>query len=205
MIPRDPITKWTSILSAGLLSLHYGAVGVFKAEDYIEDTFKRTKAAIIDDIAISNGYAPKVGNYTVDEARASLDDIRVYIDDAAQRHFKKSRLTLTQFKKLLASVVLNESTHLSDALSEAGAVGLGQVMPFNTKICGLKTTKQLIDPETNVDCAAQILAANLSSTKGDIDGALALYNWGKLPGGKNGPLPAETAKYIRDVKQDYLS
>lgn len=205
MIPNNFVTRWTSIVSASLVGLHYGAVGVFTAEDAASSAFQRTKAAIVHDIATANGYAPMVGSYLVDEAKASRGDIEQYVDDAAFRNYKKSTLTLTQFKKFMRAVVLNESAHSSDALSLAGAIGLGQIMPFNVKICGFGNAKQLVDPESNIECTAVILSTLLQRTKGNLDDALSLYNWGKLPGGKNGPLPAETRKYIAAVKGDYLA
>ena len=203
MIPNNFATRWASIITAAGVSLHYGAVGVFKAEDAISKTLSNTKRAIIHDLATANGYAPMIGGYIVDEARASLDEIQVFIDDAALRHYKKSPFSLNQFRKLLKAIALNESTHNNEALSLAGAIGVGQIMPFNVKICGLNNAKHLIDPESNVDCMAQIVAKLGNGTKGDLDSILSLYNWGKLPGGKNGPLPAETKKYIADVLQDY--
>jgi soluble lytic murein transglycosylase-like protein len=68
--------------------------------------------------------------------------------------------------------------------------------------------KDLIHPEINIDCGAQIFAAALRQSKGDIRGALSLYNWGYLPGaidkktGKPRVMPAETVKYINDVMGD---
>jgi soluble lytic murein transglycosylase-like protein len=203
MIPNNFVTRWASVGSAMLVGVHYGAVGVFKAEDMALEAFKHTKAAIVHDIASANGYAPMIGTYLVDESKASRADIEGWIDESAARHYKRSKLTLTQFKKLSRSVVLNESAHSSEALSLAGAIGVGQIMPFNVKICGLDNAKQLVDAESNIDCHAQILAALLDRTNGNIEQALSLYNWGKIAGGKNGPLPAETRKYIAAVISDY--
>lgn len=207
-LPQTKIEWAFYSMIGGALGLHCTAVAVFKAEDFLSDHYRSTKAAIIDDIARNNGYAPMIGSYVVNEAKASRGDIERYIADASFRHYQKSGKTLNEFKRLLSSVVLNESVHNSDALSKAGALGLGQVMSFNVGMCGLNNAKDLINPESNIDCSAQILASNLKTAKGDEAGALSLYNWGYLPGSKDKKgiaraMPAETKKYIGAVLEDY--
>lgn len=186
------------VVHASAVCMQYTSSHIFAAESYAGDYFRATQRAVIHDVAVNNGYALAVGAYTVDESRASREDIEQFISDASFRHASKARISRADFQKLLASIVLNESAHNSEALSRAGAIGVGQVMPFNSKLCGLVSAKDLVDPESNVDCSAQIIAANLAKVGGDKEKALMLYNWGRLPDAKH-TLPAETAKYVSAV------
>lgn len=75
---------------------------------------------------------------------------------------------------LLAAVVQTESAFNPRALSAAGAMGLGQLMPATARACGLADP---FDPAQNLDCAAWLLADLL--TKYDLPLALAAYNAGE--------------------------
>jgi len=187
-----------------------GGQRIFQAERDLLAKGRSTIQGVKDDFARENGYAPMIGSYIVDEGRASHGDIKRWVENAAVRyHARGTGLTENQFRRLYASIVLNESTHNSDALSKKGAIGVAQVMPLNIETCNLKSVKDLIEPESNVDCGGQILAANLRTAKGDISVALALYNWGYVPGsidkktGKPRIMPEETKKYIAAVIKDY--
>ena len=198
--------QWTGgTVVAGGEYIELGGRKIFETEDKILTAFSSTIQGMEDDFARSRGYAPMIGSYIVDEARASHGDIKRWIDEASFRHYRESGVSEKEFKRVYRSVVLNESTHNSDALSKKGAVGVAQIMAVNIETCNLSSVKDLINPEINIDCGAKILAAAFKAAKGDIRGALALYNWGYLPGsidkrtGKPRVMPAETKKYIEDV------
>lgn len=103
---------------------------------------------------------------------------------------------------LFRAVIKAESAQDHDALSRKGALGLGQVMPFHVDTCNLKSARALLEPASNLLCAAKILKSNLNKAKGDKRMALSLYNWGKMPG-KNGAMPEETKNYINTVIRYY--
>lgn len=74
---------------------------------------------------------------------------------------------------LIAGLVEIESVGVPDAVSRAGAVGLGQIMP-SPLIAGRPTADELRNPATNVEWTCRILAANRTRL-GTQAGALAAY------------------------------
>ncbi len=97
-----------------------------------------------------------------------------------------------------------ESNFDQAAVSPAGAIGVFQLMPATAAGLG-------VDPynlEQNIDGGVRYLSQLLSQFGGDVQKALAAYNWG--PGNlakaiaANGSdwlshLPAETSKYIAQI------
>jgi len=85
-------------------------------------------------------------------------------------------------RSLLLAVIIYESGCRATVISGAGAVGLGQVMPSDNRvsakynISGRPTTAQLMDPETNLFAAANILAGALRAYAGNEANGLARYN-----------------------------
>ena len=78
--------------------------------------------------------------------------------------------------ELLASLVLTESSFRKSARSHVGAVGPAQIRPdYWRSFCG---AEDLLDPEQNIYCGAQILSHLLERCKGDQTCALAAYNVG---------------------------
>ena len=101
---------------------------------------------------------------------------------------------------LLRSVATTESGGDPYAKSKAGAEGLFQFMPGTAKDMGLKGA-EVNDPAKSAEAAAKYLSQLLSQTGGDLNSALAAYNWGignvKKKGLENAP--AETRNYIPKV------
>lgn len=77
--------------------------------------------------------------------------------------------------ELLKRVTRVESQFNPNAKSEAGALGLMQVMPSNMKGTG---TTNLLDPAQNIKAGAQILAENLKAAGGNVREALLMYHGG---------------------------
>lgn len=78
--------------------------------------------------------------------------------------------------ELLASLVLTESSFRKTVRSHVGAVGPAQVRPdYWGAFCG---APDLLDPEQNVYCGAQVLSHFIERCEGDHDCALAAYNTG---------------------------
>lgn len=98
---------------------------------------------------------------------------------------------------LLSAVASIESGYNANARSNAGAVGLMQLMPSTAAGLGVDAT----NPAQAVDGAARILSSNLKKF-GTIPLALAAYNAGAGAVTKYGGVPpyAETQSYVRKVQ-----
>ena len=116
------------------------------------------------------------------------------IEDAARRHGVDPRL--------LTALVWTESAFRVDAVSPAGAIGLGQLMPGTAAGMGVDPH----DPIQNIEGAATYISQQLRSF-GEIDLALAAYNAGPGRVVKSGGVPniAETQAYVRIVSDRYES
>jgi soluble lytic murein transglycosylase-like protein len=104
---------------------------------------------------------------------------------------------------LIKAVIKAESNFNPHAVSHAGARGLMQLMPGTARSLGVNDS---FDPEQNVMAGTRFLSDLLKRYNGDLDSALAAYNWG--PGNvdkKPGRLPRETRDYLARVKQLYDS
>lgn len=98
---------------------------------------------------------------------------------------------------LLEALVWQESRWHPQAVSSAGAVGLGQLMPGTARTLGVNPR----DPVANLRASARYLKALLDRFGGNIEWALAAYNAGPERVARAGGLPAiaETRAYVRAV------
>lgn len=80
-------------------------------------------------------------------------------------------------RRLLKSLVSVESSNNPNAVSNKGALGLGQVMPGTAREMGY-SPEDMTDPVKNVDASARYLAKMLDMSGGDITTALRKYNAG---------------------------
>jgi len=108
--------------------------------------------------------------------------------------------------RFLASIVSVESSFDPYCLSSAGAMGLGQLMPFNLRTLGVANAW---DPMQNLDGAARLLRANLDRFANQPDGtllAVAAYHAGGtavVDAGLRVPDRPATEKYVWKVYYAY--
>lgn len=102
--------------------------------------------------------------------------------------------------ELIRSVVAAESSFNPNAVSRVGAQGLMQLMPATAQDLGVKNS---FDPQENLDGGSRYLKQLLDKYDGDLDHALAAYNWGQGNVDRHGleRMPTETRNYIAKIKQ----
>lgn len=107
---------------------------------------------------------------------------------------------------LLKSVAITESGGNQFAQSGAGAKGLFQFMDGTAKDMGLRGS-DVFDPEKSAQAAAKYLSSLLKQNGGDLNKALASYNWGigNVQRHGMGLMPQETRNYIPKVRSNMPS
>lgn len=104
---------------------------------------------------------------------------------------------------LIKAVIKAESNFNPAAVSHAGARGLMQLMPATARSLGVADS---FDPEQNVMAGTRFLRDLLKRYNGDLDSALAAYNWGPANVDRRPDrLPRETREYLARVRQLYDS
>ncbi len=115
--------------------------------------------------------------------------------------------------KLLQAVIAAESGFDALAVSPRGALGLMQIMPATAQDHGLQARdgrsveSWLLDPRTNIDTGARVLARLLKRFPDRLELALAAYNAGEgavRRADMQVPNFPETRRYVRTVTQLYL-
>lgn len=103
---------------------------------------------------------------------------------------------------LLSAVITAESGGDPSAISEAGAMGLMQLMPATAQAYGVSNP---FDARQNVEAGSAYLGDLLRLYNGNVTLALAAYNAGSGTVEKYGGVPpyAETKAYVRDVLSTY--
>jgi hypothetical protein len=116
-----------------------------------------------------------------------MTDYSSLIDQAAQKY--------NVDPKLISAVIQTESSWNPAAVSKAGAIGLGQIMPATAKALGIDPT----DPAQNIMGTAEVLSQNLDKF-GNVPDALRAYNGGYDQANWQNP---ETQAYVGKVAGAY--
>ena len=104
---------------------------------------------------------------------------------------------------LLYSIMHQESSFKSHAISPKGARGLMQLMPFTAMRYGVTN---IFDPKQNIEGGARYIRFLLDRFEGDINLVLAGYNAGEGAVEKYGwsvPPYSETQEYVRRISRRY--
>ena len=104
---------------------------------------------------------------------------------------------------LLYSIMHQESSFKSHAISPKGARGLMQLMPFTAMRYGVTN---IFDPRQNIEGGARYVRFLLDTFDGDISLVLAGYNAGEGAVEKYGwhiPPYSETQEYVRRISRRY--
>lgn len=129
------------------------------------------------------------------------DNVKECVDSSLEGIIHKAARRYGMEEGLIKAVIKAESNFNPKAVSHAGAEGLMQLMPATAR--GLGVTDPF-DPEQNIMAGTRFLKDMLNRYGGNLDTALAAYNWG--PGNvdkKGDSLPRETRQYLATVKSYY--
>lgn len=103
---------------------------------------------------------------------------------------------------LILALIWAESGGLSDAVSQAGAMGLMQLMPSTAEALGVQDP---FSPEQNVDGGARLLSSLLERYNGDMRLAVAAYNCGVGGLGRLGVTSLDTQSELSLLPQETQS
>lgn len=116
------------------------------------------------------------------------------VSDAARRHELDPGL--------LTAVIRQESGFQPNAISDAGAMGLMQLMPETARSLGVRDP---LNPAQNIEGGATLIRSLIDRYHGQLDLALAAYNAGSGAVDRYGGVPPyrETQDYVRNVLAMY--
>ncbi len=193
----DPAAKASSLVHLAQLQLFHGLLGL------IDDSTSETLLPSFE-LPGAVPQQPSVKSQKLDNLYARLQptllepasppqrsDIERLIDKVAEK--------VSLAPELIRSVVATESNFDPRAVSPVGAQGLMQLMPATAEELGVEDS---FDPQQNLLGGSRYLKQLLEKYEGDLDRALAAYNWGQGNVDRKGleRMPEETRNYLVKVK-----
>lgn len=149
--------------------------------------------------------SPTVLSYDPLAAQSNSSSLRGYTTGSAEvdGYLVSSGTRYGVDPLLLYSVMHQESSFKSRAISPKGARGLMQLMPLTAARYGVTN---IFDPKQNIEGGARYLRFLLDHFDGDVNLALAGYNAGEGAVEKYGwriPPYSETQEYVRRISRRY--
>lgn len=129
--------------------------------------------------------------------RETPSSISGIVDSAAQKYKVNPNL--------ISAIIKKESTFKNGLTSGAGAKGYMQLMPATSKDMGVRNPN---DPHQNIMGGTKYIRQMLERYKGDVELALAAYNWGmgnvdrvkrRYGSSWKSHLPRETKDYVTKI------
>jgi soluble lytic murein transglycosylase-like protein len=129
-------------------------------------------------------------------AKATYASLDAVVEQTARRHDVDVNL--------VKAMIRTESNRNPRAVSNKGALGLMQLMPFTARDLGVTN---VFDPAQNVDGGVRYLKSLLTQFGGDLSLSLAAYNAGPGAVTRHGGIPPyrETQDYVRKIGTLYGS
>lgn len=181
--PQNSVTSYSGVLPENLLralSMYRDAAGAVPQDS----------PGIPAEVLAAEEISPATGAAEPHAVSGTIDEI---VGKASRRYQVDPGL--------IKAVIKAESNFNPNAVSPAGARGLMQLMPGTAR--GLGVTDSF-NPEQNVMAGTRYLRQMLDRYDGNLESALAAYNWGPGNVDKRGNfLPRETREYLVKVKSLY--
>jgi soluble lytic murein transglycosylase-like protein len=178
MIIQSRIIRGLAAAILSLPPLHFVSRAVVSTEDKVLFEAQTLLAATQHELSTAWGYVPASAlNSSPNGSQGPnslLQPAPQNMKQLAQQIARKYAINPYLFHALIQI----ESAWNPGAVSSAGALGLGQVMPMHTKAGGICFRANLLDPFENLDCAARIFKSALETHVGDSYLALREYNGG---------------------------
>ena len=111
-------------------------------------------------------------------------------------YFTKASETYGVDKNLLIAIAQTESGINANSTSNAGAMGVMQLMPGTASLMGVQNA---YDPEQNIMGGAKYFAQMLQTFNGDVELALSAYNAGPTRVKQSGTVLSFTQDYVDKV------
>lgn len=128
------------------------------------------------------------------KAASAPTDITQMINQSAHKYGVDPRL--------VDAVAQTESNYRTNAVSEAGAVGIMQLMPQTAASLGVT---DIYNPRENIEGGVKYIKQLLNTFNGDVSKALAAYNAGPQAVKNHNGIPPydETKNYVKKVLDLY--